>query len=547
MTLPMSAGRSHTKSRLAAVAAVIERDWASGDAQVKTLVADLRRSDERTRFALGVARAGVWEAELFTGQVDWSDTMHLAIGRAATAFDGTLDGMLALIHEDDRDKFANVVHGNFDAARDFQFDVRVVWPDSTIHWVQFRGQISPDEGGMSVRLISVAQDITEQRQMELQLRQSQKMEAMGRLAGGVAHDFNNILTAILGYAALIEHEPGDGATTQAYALQIRTAAERAAALARQLLAFSRRQVTERRCVYLNEVIPDLLPMLGKILGEHVRIAWEVEHATHTVFADAGQLQQVVLNLAINAGAAMPTGGQLTIRAGNVTLGDQDRVPRFTLAKGEYVMLSVTDTGTGMDAATRDRMFERCLAATSDAKGTGPGLTTVCAIVKALGGGIMVSSEPGAGTTFRVYLPRPDPRALEASLTPGVTPLIGTGETVLVVEDDEAIGALVSDILSRNGYTVLVAANGDEAVELVRAAPRIDLVLTDVMMPDGSGPELIARLRTEKPMRALYMSGYAGAVLARQGQLAGDCEFLQKPFTGLQLVAKASELINRSAE
>ena len=178
------------------------------------------------------------------------------------------------------------------------------------------------------------------------------------------------------------------------------------------------------------------------------------------------------------------------------------------------MLSVTDTGSGMEAATRDRMLEPCFAAPSDAKDTGPGLTTVCAIVKALGGGIMVSSEPGAGTTFRVYLPRTDPRALEASLTPGVTPLIGTGETVLVVEDEEAVRVLVSDILSRNGYTVLVAANADEALELVRSASRIDLVLTDVMMPDGSGPELIARLRAEKPMRALYMSGYAGAVHAR---------------------------------
>jgi two-component system, cell cycle sensor histidine kinase and response regulator CckA len=544
MTQPMSAGRIEANSRLAAAPAVIERDGAGGDPQVKTLVADLRRSDERTRFALGVARAGVWEAELFTGQVDWSDTMHLAMGRPATAFDGTLDGMQALLHEDDRDKFANVVYGNCDAAREFQIDVRVVWPDSAIHWVQFRGHVSPDEGGASVRLVSVAQDITEQRQMELQLRQSQKMEAMGRLAGGVAHDFNNILTAILGYAALIETEPEDE-TTQAHATQIRTAAERAAALARQLLAFSRRQVTERRCVYLNEVIPDLLPMLGKILGEQVRIDWEVAAATHTVFADAGQLQQVVLNLAINAGQAMPSGGQLTIRAGNVTLGDQARLPRFKLASGEYVMLSVTDTGSGMDAARRDRMFESCLTAACEPGRAAPGLTTVCAIVKALGGGIMVSSAPAVGTTFRVYLPRTDAQAMEASLTPGVTPLIGTGETVLVVEEGEAIQVLVSDILSRNGYTVVVAANADDALELVRSSPRIDLVVTDVMMPDGSGPELMAQLRTERPLRALYMSGYAGAVLARQGQLAGDCEFLQKPFTGLQLIAKVSELINRS--
>jgi CheY-like chemotaxis protein len=285
-------------------------------------------------------------------------------------------------------------------------------------------------------------------------------------------------------------------------------------------------------------------MLGKILGDQVRIDWDVDAATHTVFADAGQLQQVVLNLAINAGQAMPSGGQLTIRAGNVTLGDQDRVPRFKLATGEYVMLSVTDTGSGMDAATRDRMFEPGVTWASEPRRAAPGLTTVCAIVKALGGGIMVASEPAEGTTFRVYLPRTDARTLEASLTPGVTPLIGTGETVLVVEDGEAIGVLVSDILSRNGYTVVVAANADDALALVRSAPRIDLVLADVMMPDGSGPELIARLRTEKPLRALYMSGYAGAVLAHQGQLAGDCEFLRKPFTGLQLVAKVSELINR---
>lgn len=533
-----------TRSRLATAAATIERDWPVGDPQVKTLVDDLRRNDERTRFALEVARAGVWEAELFTGQVEWSETMHLAMGRPAASFDGTIDGMRALIHEDDRDKFSKVVHGNFDAARNFQVEVRVAWPDAAIHWVQFRGQISTDQGGMSVRLVSVAQDITEQKQMELKLRQSQKMEAMGRLAGGVAHDFNNILTAILGYAALVECEPEDGATTRSHAVQIRKAAERASSLTRQLLAFSRRQVIERRSVHLNEVIDDLMPMLGKILGEQIRIETAVDTQVNAVFADPGQLQQVVLNLAINARDAMPKGGQLSITASNVTLGAHDRVPRFKLAKGDYVMLTVTDTGSGMDAATRDQMFDPFFTTKDEGLGTGLGLSTVFEIVKTLGGGIRVSSEPGEGTTFRIYLPRTDAPTGDAVVTPGVAPLIGAGGTVLVVEDEEAVRQLVCSILGRHGYTVLTASNPDEACAVVRdASQRVDLVLTDVMMPDGTGPELVETLSAGGKLRALYMSGYAGAVLARQGRMAADSEFLQKPFTGQQLLAKVGHILS----
>jgi two-component system cell cycle sensor histidine kinase/response regulator CckA len=533
-----------SESRLSAAAATIEREWPRGDAHIQTLVDDLRRSDERTRFALGVARAGVWEAELFTGLVEWSDTMELAMGRPKASFDGTIEGMQQLIHPDDRDKFARVVHGNFDEPRDFHVSVRVPWADGTCHWVQFRGQIRTDEGGMSVRVISVAQDITEQKQLELKLRQSQKMEAMGHLAGGVAHDFNNILTAILGYAALIEVEPLDPQATPEHAAQIRKAAERAAALTKQLLAFSRRQVVDRRAVYMSEAVNDLLPMLGKILGERVQIVREGETDIHSVFADPGQLQQVLLNLAINARDAMPDGGRLTIRLENQTLTETSRVARFKLTKGDYVVLSVTDTGSGMDTTTRDQIFEPFFTTKAEGLGTGLGLSTVFEIVKALKGAILVSSEVGQGTTFTIYLQRTADDAGPIEV-PSTAAIIGGGETVLVVEDEEAVRVLVCGVLGRNGYTVLTAADADCARAIVADGMHtIDLIVSDVMMPDGTGLELVRSLESGagRP-RALFMSGYAGAALARQGRLAADSQFLQKPFTGRQLLWKIREILD----
>jgi PAS domain S-box-containing protein len=474
---------------LALAANVIEREWPVADRQVRSLVDDLRRNDERTRFALGIARTGVWEAELVTGQVEWSETMHLVMGCTASEFGGTIDSFKALLHADDRDKFSRIVHGNFDDNRDFHIDVRVPWPGGVMRWVQLRGRVHAIDG-TSIQLLAVAQDITEHKEMELQLRQSQKMEAMGRLAGGVAHDFNNILTAIMGYAVLVEGDPLDEVHTRNYAAQITKAADRAATLTRQLLAFSRRQVIERRVVCLKDVVNDLVPMLGKILGEQIRVEREFDEQLDSVFADPGQLEQVVLNLAINGRDAMPAGGLLRIAAGNVTIGDGTVASRLKLTKGDYVLLTVTDTGTGMDASTRDRMFEPFFTTKDAAHGTGLGLSTVFEIVKALGGGIRVSSEPGEGTTFRIYLPKTDAGTLTASHQPPSTEtVIGGRETVLVVEDEEAVRLLVRDILQRNGYSVLMAAEAGAARRMAAESEvPIDLVLADVMMPDGTGPE-----------------------------------------------------------
>lgn len=531
---------------LGAAADRIAKTWDPNDRQVQSLVDDLRRSDERTRFALGAARTGIWEAELVTGQIDWSETMPLVMGRPASACGGTVEGFRALLHPDDRDKLSRVIHGNFDEGRDFQIDVRVPWPDGATHWVQLRGRIESHDAGAALRLVAVALDITEQRELELRLSQSQKMEAMGRLAGGVAHDFNNILTAILGFAMLIESDPHDEALSRMYASQIGKAAERAASLSRQLLAFSRRQVIERRAVDVGDVITDLLPMMSKILGEQIEVVREFGSDTDLVFADPGQLQQVVLNLAINARDAMAGGGQLTITLANATVGDSGVAARFKMAKGDYVMMTVADTGTGMDVSTRDRIFEPFFT-TKDA-GTGLGLATVFEIVKNLGGGIRVFSEPGEGTAFQLYLPKATSAGASRNAPVPIAEILGGTETVLLVEDEEAVRRLVSDILKRNGYSVLTACQAGEAqVIAAESTNPIHLVLTDVMMPDGTGPELMAALRTgHRDTRALFMSGYAGAVLARQGRLAADSEFLQKPFTGDQLLLKVRQILDAPA-
>ncbi|MDP3720719.1 MAG: ATP-binding protein [Acidobacteriota bacterium] len=539
-------GRSAT-TVMTGAADLIEREWSVDDCQVRSLVDDLRRSDDRTRFALGVARTGIWEAELITGQMEWSETMPLVMGCAAADCGGTIEGLRALVHPDDRDKLSRIIHGNFDDLRDFQVDVRVPWPNGAIHWVQLRGRIRQVDP-MSIQLLGVAQDITEYKELELQLRQAQKMEAMGRLAGGVAHDFNNILTAILGYAVLIEGDPIDEVQTRSHAAQITKAANRAATLSRQLLAFSRRQVIERRVVCVADIVTDLLPMLGKILSEQIRVEREFATPLHTVFADRGQLEQIVLNLAINARDAMPNGGELRIKVSNAAL-DEGAARRFKLTRGDYVLLAVSDTGTGMDSGTCGRIFEPFFTTKDADHGTGLGLATVYEIVKSIGGGIRVASTPGEGTTFRVLLPKSHAATVaEHQEPPTIEAVIGGGETVLLVEDEESVRTLATSILQRNGYVVLTAAEAGPARRLASESDvPIHLVLTDVMMPDGTGPELVAGLCTKfgRP-RALYMSGYAGAVLARQGRLAVDSAFLQKPFTGTQLLSRVRQILDAPA-
>jgi signal transduction histidine kinase/ActR/RegA family two-component response regulator len=382
------------------------------------------------------------------------------------------------------------------------------------------------------------------RQSEEQLRQAQKMEAVGRLAGGVAHDFNNVLSVIMSYGELILDELKPDIPMRADVEEIQKAAKRAAGLTRQLLLISRQQVAEPKVIDLHETLGGTSNMLRRILGEDVELVVLAPKETGRVRADPSHVEQVVLNLVVNARDAMPAGGTLTIETSNVVL-DEEYVSRHVAAKaGPHVMLAVSDTGVGMDRETQTRIFEPFFTTKGVGKGTGLGLSTVFGIVRQSGGSIWVQSEPGRGTTFKVYLPRVDAKADVMRPTVAPTTLRGT-ETILLVEDDSHVRAVVLNTLRRHGYQVLPAQDAHEALQLGERHPApIDLLLTDVVMPHMSGPELAKCLHASRPeMKVLCMSGYTDESVVRYGVFEGDTPFIQKPVTPVALTRKVRQVLD----
>jgi signal transduction histidine kinase/ActR/RegA family two-component response regulator len=380
---------------------------------------------------------------------------------------------------------------------------------------------------------------------EERLRHSQKMEAVGRLAGGIAHDFNNLLTAIIGYAELIARRTAPGQQNRDEAEQIAKAGEKAAALTRQLLAFSRKQILQPRVIDLNALLLDIRKLLQRVIGEHIDLRVDAAAPNPRVRADPNQIEQVVLNLGVNARDAMPGGGALTISTANV--GSEGPIADETLAlpAGNYVTLSVQDTGCGMDAATRERIFEPFFTTKGPGKGTGLGLATVYGIARQSGGGISVRSAPGAGTTFTVYLPLESAPLEEAKAPPVSHTRSHACETVLVVEDDQTVRELVCAVLSEQGYEVLCAGDCQDALRMAREHPgRIDLVVSDIVMPQMHGPELARELLRLRPRaKVLFVSGYSDADICNQGILAPDVRFLEKPFTPATLGRKVREVLD----
>jgi two-component system cell cycle sensor histidine kinase/response regulator CckA len=393
--------------------------------------------------------------------------------------------------------------------------------------------------GRRARLVLV-NDVSERRRLEEQLRQSQKMEAIGQLAGGVAHDFNNLLTLISGYSELAREALGDHPASQNVD-EIQKAAERAASLTRQLLAFSRRQVLQMRLLDLNALVLEVETMLRRLIGEDVELTTLYGPELGLVLADPVQMDQVLLNLAVNARDAMPQGGSLVIRTTNVDVSRAG--PVKSLSPGRYVLLSISDTGTGMDEQTHQRLFEPFF--TTKRLGTGLGLSTVYGIVKQGGGDIEVISELGKGTTFEIYLPRAQQSGapLERARA-SAAPTQGT-ETVLLVEDEDGVRGLVRDVLQRRGFTVLEAAGGPAAMQLAeRYQGSIDLLLSDIVMPQMSGLELAADLRRQRPkLRTLFMSGHAPALIDRHGVLDEHTPLLAKPFTPESLLRRVREVLD----
>ena len=388
-------------------------------------------------------------------------------------------------------------------------------------------------------------DVTERRRLEEQYRQAQKMEAVGRLAAGVAHDFNNLLMAITGYSELLLARLGERDPLRRYVEEVKKAGDRAASLTRQLLTFSRQQVLELRVLDLNSVVANVDKMLRRVIGEDIELVAILGADLAPVKADPGQLEQVILNLAVNSRDAMPQGGKLTIETSSVELAEASSHRHGELSPGKYVVLAVSDSGCGMDSETQAHIFEPFFTTKEQGKGTGLGLAMVYGIVKQSGGSVWVYSEVGQGTTFKVYLPQVNEKVTAQVPRPPQPVLTRGWETILLVEDEEPVRSLVRSVLEASGYAVLEARHGEDAlvVSEQHKGP-IQLLVTDVVMPEMSGPELAEHLAPfHREMKVLYMSGYTEGSIQHHGRLGLGTAYLPKPFTPETLVRKVREVLN----
>ncbi|HEX9886025.1 MAG TPA: ATP-binding protein, partial [Longimicrobiales bacterium] len=393
--------------------------------------------------------------------------------------------------------------------------------------------------------LEVAKERAELKRLESQLRQAQKMEAIGQLAGGIAHDFNNLLTVISGYVDLALSRLPEGDLLARQLREVRDAGHRAASLTRQLLAFSRKQVISPRVLDLNFVVADTDKLLQRVIGENIALETALAQDLGCVRADPGQIEQVLMNLAVNARDAMPDGGKLTIETANVELDEGEAKRRFLPRSGPHVLLTVSDTGIGMDEGTQAHVFEPFFTTKGEGKGTGLGLATVYGVVKQSGGSVFVYSEPGHGSTFKIYLPRVDEPA-EAPRGREKAPVVrGGSETILVVEDSEQVRGLACSVLRGHGYGVLEARLPEEALRILgTGGQKIGLMVTDVVMPEMSGRTLATKACKLCPdLRVLYMSGYTDNAIVHHGLLEPGIHFLQKPFSTDALARRVREILD----
>ena len=511
-------------------------------------VSALRDAEERMRFALQSANVGIWDQDFSTGTLRWSETLETLYGLKPGTFGGTFDAFADRIHPDDRESVLATIEKARTAGTDFAVEHRIMSPDGAVRWVSGAGRVMHDEHGKAMRAVGISQDATERRTLEAQFHQAQKMEAIGQLAGGVAHDFNNLLTAILGYCELLLTDLDPDDARKADIAEIQKAGLSAAGLTRQLLAFSRKEIIEPTLLDLNVVVGGMRALLGRLIGEDVKVVFALRPKLAAVMADRGQLEQIILNLAVNARDAMPRGGTLTLETANVELDENYPKTHLAVQPGSYVVLTVTDTGTGMTAAVQARLFEPFFTTKAVGKGTGLGLATVHGIVTRSGGTVNVYSEVGRGTSIKVYFPRAGAiaEAVEAPLE--ATREVSAAHTVLVVDDADGLRELTRRLLERQGYTVLVAVDAEEASRLFEENPSIDVLLTDVVMPGASGPELTRRLVAQRPgLKVIYMSGYTEDAIVHHEVLNPGIAFLHKPFTSESLGRKIREVLDRPAE
>ncbi len=497
--------------------------------------AGLVRSEEVLSYTQTASKIGNWEVDA-AGNETWSSSFRDLLGVDATTPAST-QAFHELVHPDDRDDVARFDAKMLNEPGEHEFEYRIRRADGEERCLLARGICIADARGVRERVLGVAIDLTRRkaddernRGLEQQLIRAQRLETVGRLAGGIAHDFNNLLTGINGYADLAQAALDEGRLPREELDEIRIGGARAVALTRQLLAFSRQQVLKSEALDLNDVLRKTEKLLERLIGEDVRIEYACKRDCVTVSADRTQLEQVIVNLVVNAREAMPAGGQLTI---GVDEAEIDAAHTVDLEPGRYALLTVTDTGEGMDAETSAQIFEPFF--TTKPEGNGLGLATVHGIVAQSGGAIRVESLPGAGATFEVYLPLAAQPAEPAAGPVLPTPPSSGGERVLVVEDDRQVRAIVTNMLATRGYEVTPTSSGAEAITASEGAGLFDLILSDLVMPDMGGRELVEKVKELQPAAAiLFMSGYSGDAVRGGGVVAPGIALLEKPFTAEEL-------------
>ena len=539
------------KGKLGRLNAAIRRELAEARNRQSQRLAEQSAEREQRRLAMAVeaSGAGIFESHVPAGDDTWvgdrfADILGMSREQVARLGD-VASWLVAQAHADDSDAL-DLTMEEFMAGRSDRLAAEVRLPHAKGHWIDvslFAKAVDRDATGRTSHIVGVIVDVSARRRLEAQFRQAQKMEAVGRLAGGVAHDFNNLLTGILGFAGFALSAIPEDHPAHADIKEVVASAQMAESVTRQLLAFSRNQPISPRVLAINTVVASMDRLLRRLVGEDVDVLTALADDLWNVRMDPGSLEQVLANLAVNARDAMPDGGKLTIETENLRAERPLAIARgVDLPAGEYATLSVSDSGTGMDEETQTRIFEPFFTTKAAGRGTGLGLSTCYGIVKQAGGYIAAYSEIGVGTTFKVYLPRTV--AEEEPIDRPALSTRGGRETVLLAEDDARVRVVAERILSEVGYRVVTAADGVEAERAAAALERVDLLLTDVVMPEKGGAELAESLRSTHPgMRVLFMSGYTRQAIEHRGEIDPGTHLVQKPFTPEQLVAKVRELLD----
>jgi two-component system cell cycle sensor histidine kinase/response regulator CckA len=572
---------------LSTVVALVLRNsilYESQEAIIEAKTRDLAISRERYALAQKAANIGSWDWDIQGGALYWSEQIEPMFGIAPGEFGATYEAFLECVHPDDRRQVVDSIKACIEKGRDYEKEHRIVWPDGAVRWVLEKGNVVRDDKNRAVRMMGIVQDITERKRMEDELRQAhdeleirvaartgelaqtvealrkemaerkkleqqllqvRKMESIGILAGGVAHDFNNLLTSISGYGQILQDGiPADDRLLRESAEQVLKAARRAAELTRNLLAFSRKQIMNPTPIHIDAIINNTSELMRRIIGEDIELGIAFSEKKLLVMADAGQIEQVLINLATNARDAMPYGGRLSICTKRMVVKEGTEALNDLPAPGDYALISVADSGTGIDQETLEKLFEPFFTTKEVGKGTGLGLAIVYGIIKQHDGSILVSSRPGKGTTFSIYLP-----LIEGSVVREDTkipaPFAVGMETLLVAEDEEMVKVFLKKILERAGYRVIIASDGEDAITRFKEHDDISLVLSDVVMPKKNGLEVVEEMKKIKPgIKVIFVSGYTADLLHKKGIVEEGVEFISKPFAKNDLLRKIREVLNK---